>query len=67
MKPSKDLNNRCKKILFDRMNDKINGFELGEEMYELHKDYPNAGFDVEADKIINRYINNKKSIENNES
>jgi len=56
-----DLSRACSKLIWDRWDDKIDSFELGEAMYELAKKYPGIGLELEADKIISAY---KERLEN---
>lgn len=45
----------CKQLISDRLDNKIDSFELAEKMFELDKRYPGIGFDVQAKKVLNSW------------
>ena len=42
----------CFQLVHDRVDGKLTSFELAEKLYDLDKEYPGAGFDEMAEKIL---------------
>lgn len=53
-KPDPILNKACKELFMQVMNGSVSSMDLVEKMGDLHKEYPNAGFLDEANKILER-------------
>lgn len=47
-----ELHKEARKLMHDRLNDRITTFELTEKMFEMDKKYPGVGFDDSAHKIL---------------